>query len=75
LFLDETYTRRRFPPGVVCAPSASSTLRIRLSVRSSSVSPVVVRRMSTRALEWRWRATDEEALSFSRSSVERIRTT
>jgi hypothetical protein len=31
--------------------------------------------MSTRALEWRWRATEEEGLSFSRSRVERMRTT
>jgi hypothetical protein len=32
-------------------------------------------RMSTRAFEWRWRATEEDGLSFSRSRVERIRTT
>jgi hypothetical protein len=32
-------------------------------------------RISTRALECRWRATEEEALSFSRSRVERILTT
>ena len=32
-------------------------------------------KMSTKELEWRCRATDEEGLSFSRSSVDKIRTT
>jgi hypothetical protein len=32
-------------------------------------------RISTRAFEWRCRATEDEGLSSSRSSVERMRTT
>jgi hypothetical protein len=32
-------------------------------------------RMSTRAFEWRWRATEDDGLSNSRSRVERMRTT
>jgi hypothetical protein len=32
-------------------------------------------RMSTSAFEWRWRATEDEGFSFSRSSVDRMRTT
>jgi hypothetical protein len=32
-------------------------------------------RMSTRAFEWRWRATDDDGFRSSRSRVDRMRTT